>query len=351
MLWMPRSAVTPGGHLTQMRETARALAALGCEVTEAPVLDPSFSGVDIVHGFDLNAEQIRSCREAGLPVVISTIYWDLRYRYDGPPGTPSVRALLGRAVRSGRFAMASLRGRGALVEACLAEASIEFDSCAQLSSADMLLPNSEGEARSLQREARTRTPYRVVPNGVDPDRYSPGPGTFESRDTVLFAGRVEPHKNQLGLLEALRDTGLRLVLAYLPHRDHAEYLKRCFTAAEGWADLVEDPSPEQLVALYRSARVHVLPSWFETTGLVSLEAGLCGCNVVSTDRGHAREYLDDLAWYCDPAVTGSIRSAVLEAWDSPPRPALRERILSSYTWEHVARATLDAYREVLARRT
>ena len=226
----------------------------------------------------------------------------------------------------------------------------EFESCALLASADMLLPNSQGEANSLERDAHIKTDYRVVPNGVDPARYSPGEGSFEARTTVLYAGRVEPHKNQLGLLEALRGTGLKVVLAYVPHRDHAAYLKHCEEAAAGWAELVEDPTPAQLLALYRSARVHVLPSWFETTGLVSLEAGLSGCNVVSTNRGHAREYLGDFAWYCDPADPASIRAAVQDAWNSPERAGLRERILTSYTWEHVARATLEAYEEVLARR-
>jgi glycosyltransferase involved in cell wall biosynthesis len=96
--------------------------------------------------------------------------------------------------------------------------------------------------------------------------------------------------------------------------------------------------------------VHVMPSWFETTGLVSLEAALAGCNVVSTSRGHAREYLGDLAWYCQPDDPTSIRSAVQAAWNAPARPALRERILSEYTWRHAAIATLMAY-DVVSRRT
>jgi len=28
----------------------------------------------------------------------------------------------------------------------------------------------------------------------------------------------------------------------------------------------------------------VLPSWFETTGLSSIEAGVMGCNIVITDK-------------------------------------------------------------------
>ena len=118
--------------------------------------------------------------------------------------------------------------------------------------------------------------------------------------------------------------------------------------AGGWKSF--DPLPySELTALYESARVHVVPSSFETTGLVSLEAALSGCNIVTTDRGYAREYLGDNAWYCDPSDSRSIAEAVLAAWESPPDPSLRARILDNYTWDHTARATLEGYLQALHR--
>jgi glycosyltransferase involved in cell wall biosynthesis len=110
-------------------------------------------------------------------------------------------------------------------------------------------------------------------------------------------------------------------------------------------------APHELSALYRRARVHVVPSWFETTGLVSLEAALSGCSIATTDRGYAGEYFDRFAWYLDPGKEGSILQAVRGAWDDPPSPELRERILDRYTWSHVARATLAAYGTLPPRRT
>jgi glycosyltransferase involved in cell wall biosynthesis len=89
---------------------------------------------------------------------------------------------------------------------------------------------------------------------------------------------------------------------------------------------------------------------FETTGLVSLEAALSGCAVVTTEMGYAREYLEDMAWYCDPYDLESIRTAVLNALDAPPQRDLRQRILDRYTWEHTASATAAAYRELVSHR-
>jgi glycosyltransferase involved in cell wall biosynthesis len=349
LLWMPVGSAIPGGHQVQLQETSRALADLGCDVTESLAPEPPLAGIDIVHGFGLDVDHVMMCRRRGLPIVISTIYWERGYRYGGPPSKPSARSLVGRLSRAARFSVASLRGKSAFVDACMIEVHEELAQTAVLSAADILLPNAEGEARSLQADLGVGTTYRVVPNGVDPTRFTGEGKPFGERDTVLFVGRIEPHKNQLGLLEALRDSGLRLVLAGFPHKDHPEYLERCRAASAGWAELVVGPSNDELVDLYHAARVHVIPSWFETTGLVSLEAALAGCNVVSTNRGYAREYFGDFAWYCDPAKPESIRGAVEQAWNSGPRPELREHVLNRYTWKHVAEATLAAYHEALAR--
>ena len=76
---------------------------------------------------------------------------------------------------------------------------------------------------------------------------------------------------------------------------------------------------------------------------------MSGCNVVTTSVGYAREYFEDMAWYCTPYDFRSIRSAVLAALSAPPQDILRQRILERYTWEHTATATAAAYRELLSR--
>lgn len=350
LLWMPGAAIVPGGHVVQLKETARALAHLGCEPTELLEPKPSFSGIDIVHGFGLSVDDVQLCRRYDLPVVVSSIYWDRSYRYQ-MKGLPTARVLAGRARQAGRFAAATLRGPRALIEACLVHARWEIELGRMFSGVDMLLPNAVGEGKAIDADFAAGTEWRVVPNGVDPSRFSLPDTPFESRDLILYVGRIEPHKNQLGLLKALRGTGRRLVIAGFAHPHHEAYVKECRIAASGWAEMRVDPTTDELPQLYRSARVHVVPSWFETTGLVSLEAGLSGCNVVSTERGHAAEYLGEHAWYCDPSDHASIRTAVEQAWNSPPSAGLRERILSRYTWHHVGQATLAAYQAVLARRS
>jgi glycosyltransferase involved in cell wall biosynthesis len=90
-----------------------------------------------------------------------------------------------------------------------------------------------------------------------------------------------------------------------------------------------------------------LPSWFETTGLASLEAGAMGCNLVVGKGGDTREYFKDLAWYCDAADQHTVEMALEHALNQENSPALRELILAEYTWQKAAEKTKEAYQKAL----
>jgi glycosyltransferase involved in cell wall biosynthesis len=349
VLWMPRGGDMPGGHIVQIEKTARALAATGLTVACDYSDDPDLAAVDLVHGFGLSPAEIRRGHVHRVPVVMSTIYWDRAYRSDGPDRRPGPRAVAGRMTRAARFAHAALRGRAALLDAGLDLSLHEWKTAGAYEAADLLLPNARGEAASIRRDLGVTTPMVAVPNGVDPQSFTPSPGSYAERAHVLFVGRIDPHKNQLGAIRALRGSGLPLVVAGEDHPHHPGYAQQCRDEGAGWVTFTGQVGHDSaaLADLYRDARVHILPSWFETTGLVSLEAALSGCSVVSTERGHAEEYLGAMAWYCNPSDPASIRRAVWNGWRTPPSPALRQRVLDHYTWDHVAEATIAAYRSVL----
>jgi glycosyltransferase involved in cell wall biosynthesis len=344
LLWMPGGRRVLGGHVVQLEKTARALAEAGLDVVTEFTDTPPTTEVDLVHGFGLSTDHVRHWHRRGVPVVLSTIYWDRHYRHDGGPGRHvSTRDLASRVAQLARFTRGAMRSRAALTDACLHWTEADVRDLAVFESADLLLPNAIGEGDSIRSDFGVATPIVPIPNGVDPDRFNLPAGSFDQRAYVLYVGRIEPHKNQLGLIEALSGSSLPLVIAGHEHPDHARYVKKCRAAGSGWVTFHVSLDESALAELYRHARVHVLPSWFETTGLVSLEAALSGCSIVTTSRGYAREYFEDLAWYCDPGDNGSVLSAVRSAWATPPDPALRQRVLDRYTWRHVAETTMAAY--------
>ena len=78
-----------------------------------------------------------------------------------------------------------------------------------------------------------------------------------------------------------------------------------------------------------------------------MSLGLCGCALVSTHVGSAKEYLDDHAAYCDPDDVASIRAAVERAYRDGPRKATADMIRAKYTWGAAAEATVRAYERAL----
>ena len=169
--------------------------------------------------------------------------------------------------------------------------------------ADVILPNSRAEADQIIRLFRAPADgVCVVPNGVDPRFRGAGarlvPVDPRSRlEFVLYAGRIEPRKNVLGLLLAARRAGTPVVLIGDAPPGHEAYHEACRRAGRGiaaWYRGVDHDDP-LLASALAAARVFALPSWFETPGLAALEAALASTAVVVTPLGSTREYFGDLS--------------------------------------------------------
>ena len=340
----------PGGDTVQMSQTRRCLERLGVKVEVSSDEPPDLSACDLVHAFNLGRpeEPYRHCLEAleaGKPVALSTVYWDFSEfwewgdpdYWDLPPpehGLPTPRpAPLPDPIEMRRRARLDEQRRAAI--AC----------------ATVYLPNGQGEADLLhQAYGMDLSRTVIVTNAVDDIFFSARPEPFIEkhglRDFVLCAARVEKRKNQLSLVAALRGTGIPLVIIGQPNP--AEYRDLCRRYADGNVLFLDALPQEELASAYAAAKVHALPGWFETPGLSTLEAAAAGCNIVTTDRGTAREYLSDLVWYCDPRDVESIRSAVLAAYEAPRSDRLRELVRERHTWPRAAESTLEGYRLALA---
>jgi glycosyltransferase involved in cell wall biosynthesis len=167
-------------------------------------------------------------------------------------------------------------------------------------------------------------------------------------DFVLYVGRIEPRKNVLGLIQALRPTGLPLVIIGDPPPGHEVYDRACREAGQGsvfWIDALDHDDP-LLGSAYAAARVFALPSWFETPGLAALEAALAGCAVVITPFGCTREYFGDRARYARPDRPSAIAREVVRAWENGPDPRLSSHVGTHFLWSEVAQRTAEVYDQV-----
>jgi glycosyltransferase involved in cell wall biosynthesis len=329
----------PGGGEGQLVQTGRHLEEQGVAVRLFSPWTDRLEEARLLHLFGMSREGLelaRVARARGLKVVVSPICWF------------EPRAIA--ALAPGRVRMACDLARWGLKVVVPRWPGWRR---ALLDLADAVLPNSSAEARQLVRLFGTDpSTIHVVPNGVEPRFAEASPERFRSRvdvqDFVLYVGRIEPRKNVLGLIRAVRPMGLPLVVIGDPPPGHEAYAAAC--RREGgdftrWVAAVDHDDPF-LASAYAAARVFALPSWFETPGLAALEAALAGSAVVVTPYGCTREYFGDRVEYARPDRPEEIRRAVARAWRSGPDPCLARLIGSRYPWSEVAQRTSEVYDKV-----
>lgn len=145
-------------------------------------------------------------------------------------------------------------------------------------------------ARSLAASARTLEPgvaprLRVVPNGVDPDRFADGPAFTHRRPYVVAIGRLVRQKGFDVLLEAfgrLRAAEVDLLLAGDgPERGALEEAARRLGLQER-LHFLGALGPEAVASLYSGALFAACPSRWEGLPVVCLEAMASGRALVAT---------------------------------------------------------------------
>ncbi len=330
----------PGGGETQLRELARSLRDVGVEARLWRPWEDRLAEADCLHLFGSTPQHatiVAAARRHRLPVVLSPIAWfDLASRWHEHGPLPRRVAACGALVAR-RLCCSIPSWRRRLYQ-----------------SVDLLLPNSVAEADQLRRYFGISSHrIRVVPNGADPRFADASPEPFARRvahrDFALYAGRIEPRKNQLGFLRAMRGSGVPIVVLGDAVAGHEDYAAQCRREADEWVTFVGavDHDDPLLASAYAACACLVLASWYETPGLVALEAAMTGAPLVLTSRGSAREYFGDRARYVSPARSQEIRRAVLASCQLGRSPELARLVLRHFTWQAAAEATRDAYAEVL----
>jgi len=343
----------PGGDTVQAVQTAMHLAEM--EVWADIKLSSEaidYSLYDLLHFFNIirPADILYHSRQARKPYVVSTILVDYsEYDKHHRKGLGALFSYLpGNSIEYIKTMARWLLGRDHLSSRSYIWKGQRRSIMEILQKAQMILPNSTSEYLRVFKAYPVSVKYNVVPNGIDAQLFKYDAGAERDNNLIICVARIEGIKNQLNLIRALNNTRFKLLLIGNNSPNQQAYYNECKTIAAANIRFIDHLPQPQLVAYYQKAKVHVLPSWFETTGLSSLEAGVMGCNLVITDKGDTREYFEDDAFYCDPADPAGILAAIEQASSAPRNPRLRERILKKYTWVQAANCTLAAYQSIIA---
>jgi len=257
-----------------------------------------------------------------------------------------------------------------------------------LETADKIIAVSGSTRDDIIRLFPTVNPDKIeiIYNGIDIKEYSPGGdaevlhnyGITPEKPYVLFVGRMTRQKGLLYLLKAAHhlDPDIQLVLC-AGDADTPEMRRELEDMV---AELREERSgvvwiPEMLpratvIQLYAQAAVFCCPSIYEPFGIINLEAMACGTPVVGSAVGGIKEVVvhGETGLLVDPEISDTaphdprdpdafaveLASAINEVAGDSARAAEmgeagRRRVEEIFSWEGIARRTLELYESLDSR--
>lgn len=308
----------PGGGEIQLQAYRKHLPRFGVEVSLFDPWAPKFMDHDIVHFFSCVGGSVHFCqfvKQLGLPLVVSSSLWI----------TEQTKQLY------------------------------PIDEIyAQLALADRVVANSEMECETLSAVlGLPREKFSTVYNGVesfffdtvDPELFR---SHFKINDRfILNVGNIEPRKNQLKLVNALKAfPEQHLVLIGHP-RDSKYFEQVIFEGADQVTYLgTLDNDSSLLRSAYKACELFILPSLLETPGLAALEALGQNAKLVITSEGSSFEYFGERAIYIDPMSIDSIQQGIRQALEVS-HLQYEKFMDKTYSWGNVVKQLDKVYRSVI----
>lgn len=352
----------PGGDTIQILKTKEYLERLGVKVDISLELNPDLKEYDIIHLFHFfriheTYFQSKNAKKQNKKAVLTPIYVSRKMRnyfekHADLGYIKYINKILDEEYRERikglwHYFIDKERNEASLKLFLKGYRILQEET---LKNVDILLPNSYAEMKMLQEDFPGNYCYKVIPNAVDANLFKMQIEWNKyniPQDSIICIARIEPRKNQLAVLKALKNTNLNIILVGSPVPNRISYYHKVKRYADKRIIIMDSLPHNELIYVYAFAKVHILASWFESPGLSSIEAAAMNCNIVVSDQNIIKEYFKNHAFYCDPESNTSIKKAVLDAYNSERNAFLSDHILKNYTWEKVSQNTLDAYKMIL----
>ncbi len=209
----------------------------------------------------------------------------------------------------------------------------------------------------------------VVPCGVNLEQFKALDKTqarqylgFDNDKIILFVGRIDPLKGIDKLIKALpylrHIQGLRLVvIGGGEHSQHEiEQLQKlaCSLKIQNSVAFLGLAKHEQLPYFYSAADVCVVPSYYESFGLVALESLACGTPVVATDVGDFKSIIreGETGYVVIDNVPHRLADKIALLLSRPSTDTKSARLIratvSKFSWSNIAEAIIRDCQLVLA---
>ena len=247
-----------------------------------------------------------------------------------------------------------------------------------LKRADRLIVATEAEKAQLQWLYKGNLQkMRVIPPGVDVSHFYPIPrdearqfiGIASDQRIVLFVGRIEPLKGIDTLIRAMscmkfQNIGRPVYLAIIGGEPDANPARMTaeMSRLQGLCDdlcmgqtvvFLGKRAQDTLPYYYSAAEVLVMPSFYESFGMVALEAMACGTPVIASQVGGLAFLVrdDETGFHVpegDPAALCDKLTLLLTDHDLRARMGeCAAEYAHAYDWRKIAAQIADVYEELV----
>ncbi|BAQ12000.1 glycosyl transferase [Bacillus sp. OxB-1] len=178
-----------------------------------------------------------------------------------------------------------------------------------LGSVDRIVATTESEKELIHSFVPEPAPTDIISIGVDPVFYPDETAALESAPYFAFAGRLEKTKGIYVLVDAFRKlvashgvpSSTKLIIAggdstnveasaKLPKK---KTLRKAIAGLEHRIDFIGSQTQRQLSNLFNGAISTIVPSYYESFGMVAAESQACGCPVIASKVGGLQDVVKD----------------------------------------------------------
>jgi glycosyltransferase involved in cell wall biosynthesis len=165
---------------------------------------------------------------------------------------------------------------------------------------------------------------------------------------ILNVANVEPRKNQLEFLKALRDFPEYKFITLGGIRD-LEYFKACKEVAGDQFIQINriDNFDPLLRSAYSGCEFFAMPSLIETPSISALEAAVSGSKILITECGSTKEYFKNFVEYIDPYDINGMKTSIKNIINQDKNKLLSEHITFNYSSEKIMIELINVYTNVL----
>ncbi|MEE9152448.1 MAG: glycosyltransferase family 4 protein [Thermoplasmata archaeon] len=236
---------------------------------------------------------------------------------------------------------------------------------------DIVICHSENEKELLANFSIPDEKVRIVPAGIDFNRFKTVPSPDHFRDSynitgriVLFVGRLASNKGLRYLIDAMpqiisefKDTTLVLMGEDEGQRRSLEQGAEKLGIKDKVVFTGYITDDELFKSAYSACDVFVLPSEYEAFGLVLLEAMACRKPCVATSVGGVPEVIEDgkTGVLVEYGSSERLAGAIIELLGDENRRknmgrAGRERVRENFKWPRIVDQLEGIYEELIAER-